>query len=57
MTRLQNSDAAAETDAYLRYAELMQTQGVPARVVDNSTMTDTRQFVEWLCMRLTGAAT
>ncbi|QXJ25783.1 AAA family ATPase [Actinomadura graeca] len=48
-TRLQRQDPAAETAAYLHYAEVMQTQGVARVIVDNSTMTDHYRLLDWLC--------
>ncbi|TYB48618.1 dTMP kinase [Actinomadura chibensis] len=50
-TRLQWDDPDAEASAYLRYAEHMKCQGVPSRVVDNSTMTDHRTLLDWLHAR------
>lgn len=55
VTRLQRDDLGAETAAYLWYAQRMQTQGVPLRVVDNSTMTDHTRLLDWLCARCTGS--
>lgn len=50
-TRLQSDDPAAESVAYRHYAELMEHENVPSRFVDNSTMTDHHQLVNWLCAR------
>lgn len=50
-TRLQRDDPAAETAAYRRYAALMESQGVPSRFVDNSTMTRHHQLAVWLVNR------
>ncbi len=50
-TRLQTVDAGAEAAAYTRYAEHMKRQGVPSRMVDNSTMTDHQNLLDWLYAR------
>ncbi|MEU9023360.1 AAA family ATPase [Actinomadura sp. NPDC048394] len=55
-TRLQSDDAGTEAAAYMRYAEYMKRQGVPSRVVDNSTMTDHQTLLDWLCALCVGGA-
>ncbi|GLZ08764.1 hypothetical protein Acsp03_62300 [Actinomadura sp. NBRC 104412] len=54
-TRLQSNDPAAESLAYRHYSKLMESQGVPSRFVDNSTMTQHHQLVEWLIAQYAGS--